>query len=49
MNIQIKATEQYICCGAVYHALHGGSNFLDYGVKKISLTSKEIELTNPGY
>ena len=24
--IQMKATEQYFCCGTVYYAVQGGSN-----------------------
>ena len=27
VTIQMKATEQYFCCGTVYYAVHGGSNF----------------------
>ena len=28
VNIQMKATEQYfLSCGAVYYAVHGGSQF----------------------
>ena len=26
--MQVKATEQYFFCGAVYYAVQGGSNFL---------------------